>query len=247
MCPRVRFLILSTVALVACAIPARADILFFSSGGGFSSKLQELGISDQNVLFNGNGAVNGPALTVTGVTNQSGQLVNITSSELLTGVGGQSPAVRGNDGTFPNAAVAFSDPNALIQSLFFNLDNTRSVDESTVLFRVRDQLGQTVQTQIVNNGNNFFAVIAFNGQALVSADVQVLSSSDGPDVLAQMNQIRISGVSSPQGGPPGGPPPGPGPEPAASTPEPHSVLLWAACGAAGFLGMRRFRARSVRA
>jgi len=239
-----RFLIVTTIAFMICAAPARAEIIFYySSGGDFQNKLNQLGATDHNVLFNGSGVVNGPALTVTGLANGSGQLVNITSSELLTGVGGQAPAVQSVDGTFANATIAFSDANTLMQSLFFNLGNTNSVADSLVRLTVRDQLGQTEFTEVVNNGQNFFGVIAFNGQSLVSANVQVLSSSGGTDVLDQMKQIRISGVPAPtQGG--GNPPPPPGPEPV-HTPEPQSVLLWGLCasGAAIFM-VRRFRVRT---
>ena len=211
------------------AATARADLIFYTKGGGFSSQLQSLGIQDFNVLFNLGGSANGPALTVTGVTNQLNLLVDVSSSENLTGQGGQAPAVQGQDGSFSSASVAFNDPNLLIHSLFFNLSNINGVTESTVRFTVTDQFSQTTFTEVVNNGNNFFAVIAFNGQLLRSGSIQVLDSSSGSvDVLDQLSQIRISAVAADTGLP-------------VNTPEPSSWFIWlGAAGCVTLIALRRW-------
>jgi hypothetical protein len=180
-------------------------------------------------MFNGSGVVNGPALTVTGVTNQGGLLVNISSTEMLTGVGGQSPAVRPVDGNTPNLTVALQDPNKFMQSLIFNLHNEGNQTTSTVKLTATDQFGQTSFTEIVNNGENWMGMIGTGGSFITNASVQVLSSSTGStDVLDQMNQIRVSAVTSTGGpipGPPGGSGGGAG---GLETPLPGSWLLWSA-------------------
>jgi hypothetical protein len=137
--------------------------------------------------------------------------------------------VRPVDGNTPNLTVALQDPNKFMQSLIFNLHNEGNQTTSTVKLTATDQFGQTSFTEIVNNGENWMGMIGTGGSFITNASVQVLSSSTGStDVLDQMNQIRVSAVTSTGGpipGPPGGSGGGAG---GLETPLPGSWLLWSA-------------------
>src|SRR5687767_15135136 len=111
----------AVVALMGLASPARADIITFTSFGAFSSASNTFGYTQENVLAVGTEI----SVEVEGVTNQTGTLVDIQSSELLSlaDANGQARVTPGavGDLSFNNFAIDL-DNGATFTSLAFNID-----------------------------------------------------------------------------------------------------------------------------
>jgi len=205
-------------------VPARADIQFLAGNNPQPD--------EQNVLFNGATDIGGPATTVTGHLNGTGNSVSFTSTSFLT-----TPAIgqarieactstdlascntSQNPVTFTDLMVSLTEPpGGVFTDFIFNLD--ASMDGSLT---VTDTEGNgTIQTSSLlglnQSGQNFYTVVAINGQDIRSVS---LSSTAG---LTDANQLRVSGVAG-----------------LVAVPEPGSiVLLGSVMSILGF-GIRRMR------
>jgi hypothetical protein len=232
------------LTLLGFSAQSHAGVIFYSSVGSFNSALPSA-YNTENVLFNQN--TSGPALTVTGLTNQTQTPVDITSNVNLTGTGGQALAVQAENGSFSNATINYQDASARIQALIFNLDNANGKLESDTLVRltVTTEKGSIVGPEdFVDQGNNIFGVIAFDGDAILKATVQVLADSKGSsiDVLQQLYQIRVAGGVGAAGNEP------PPPAAAVNMPEPVSWLVFGSIfvGALIFASRKRMQQQLVR-
>jgi hypothetical protein len=151
------------------------------------------GNPDANLLFND------PSLTLTGsaiegVTN-TGVLINLTGTESLVGDGGQA-RVQASDGSYTSL---FIEPDAL--NLWFTafeanlnvLKPARGHATGTVTVTAYDSTGGTTVAQhaIGSQGNNFFNIIATDGDLLRAVFIQ---TSVGLD---DTRQIRFGGFVAP--------------------------------------------------
>ena len=102
--------VLAGLLLFGMAADARADIIFSINQGSIQP--------DENVLFNEPGLISGPALTVTGETNNTGVGVSFTSDELLVTPSQGAARVAGADGAIDNFVTVDTVDNTLFFSEF---------------------------------------------------------------------------------------------------------------------------------
>src|SRR6476660_8718308 len=103
---------LATAAVALFAADAHATLQL-------ASGIQNGNQGTENVLFNQGGLVN-DALTVQGITNQSGQLVDFTSTTKLHTNGGQARIEGLGGGTFTNIQINFDDATVGFGKVIFN-------------------------------------------------------------------------------------------------------------------------------
>jgi hypothetical protein len=224
------------------AVPARADLLyFFNNPSGYQSTLNTLGLTDVNVLFNGAGAIPGPANPVTGRTNVGGDIVAFSSDENLETPSSGQARVDGADGSFDSLTIAPFVLGDLFQAISFNINPVNPGGPPTsgpVTFSLLgpgvapgiQPAGDQPPVQTVpSNGLFFFGAIAINDQRVSSVDIL------SPNLLIDdVRQVRVAG-----------PNPGGGddltPQPITPIPEPTSLLL---LGSGMLLGLRHLRRKA---
>jgi len=174
-----------------------------------------------NVLFNAcDNEVLGPALTVSGCLNTNhATVVDFTGTEDLLANGGQA-TIEGADGLFDAVTINLADPSLGFAKLIFNLD---AVADGTADFRAVDQFGNVFNfADIVldGEGENFFTLLSDDNQIAVSFS---LLSTDGPQNIVNLQQVRLGAVEIPQ-----------------QIPEPGSLAL-IGVGLLGIAGLARRR------
>jgi hypothetical protein len=177
--------------------------------------------NEENIVFNGAGTISGPALTITGRTNQSDTLVAFTSSEnLITPASGQA-RVEAQDGAFRDLAVYLLD-GGTFGDLIFNL-NTPNGEDGVAHITVHRLSGADLSYDFnVGNGGNFLTIFATAGDRMTRVDIDsnvgmnMINIDDG-------RQFRISDIEEPT-----------------NVPEPASLGLFFA----GLLGMSRLRRKA---
>ena len=143
------------------------------------------GLNEENVLFNQNGLILGPALTVTGEI-ESEYLINFTSNEnLFTPSIGQA-RVAAQDGAFTQLAISLGAN--VFTDIIFNL-NTDNSTPGIAVITVTEVAGPgAIYLFPVAQGQNFLTIAAINGGFLKSVDIT--STVEVNDI----RQIRISGA-----------------------------------------------------
>jgi hypothetical protein len=169
--------------LILTASPARADIIFYFDSPGAVQP-------EENLLFNDSGLVM-TGLTVQGITNQTGAIVDITGQEVLHADGGQA-TVSAQDGAFtwlkiePNAAgTLFGEFEANL--LVFK--ETGQTPTGTVTVSVTNNFGNVeTDSYDVGAGQNYFSLLAVDPQLIRN----ILITSTVP--LEHIEQIRVGEV-----------------------------------------------------
>lgn len=254
MCNRVcRRSLLPVLALLlgACSWrTAAADpITVYSSPGAVQP--------DENVLYHGSGTVS-QGTTVTGATNNTGFLVDITSNDspqvTLQSFGNGQARVQNSLFSNQNPAGFSSiviSPNSANSNFGFTevefnvnvLNGTSGVLQLdfegqgfTAFSTTVDMNGDPLD---LGNGENFFGITADSGSFITSLTLTALVNGQPSPIIQDLRQLRVSGLVNN----PGGGPPGPGTVP--SVPEPASLLLWVLLGGAaiGAVVHRRVSAR----
>ena len=172
--------------MFALSVPASAGVIF--------NPTNDPQADEQNIVFNGPGSTAGPALTVTGRTNQTSTVVAFTSNEnLVTPASGQA-RVEADDGAFQYLEVYVQD-GSTFGDLIFNL-NTPNALTGTALISVYTTTGLETYNFDVTNGQNFLTILATGGSAInkvvidssqTNTELQAIDIDDG-------RQFRISGV-----------------------------------------------------
>jgi hypothetical protein len=144
--------------------------------------------SDENILFNV-GSLTQTGNPVEGITNQTGVIVNFLSDEDLTTPSGGQARVEAVDGSFTN--YTFSIPGYFYTSYIFNL-NTLGNESGTATITATDNFGTDFifSNQTINQGENFFTVVAQDNQLISS--VNVMSTA----ALEDVRQNRVGGVTA---------------------------------------------------
>ncbi len=169
----------------------RGDFVFFVGPGAISP--------EENISFNGPGNI-GIGITVTGQTNKSSTLVEFTNNDVpqeaqSTPAMGQA-RIEAVDGAYSSIILAASRPDVFFTELEFNVNilNGRS---GTFTLEIIDQDGNstfdTFAPNTLGNGQNFFAVQAFNGKLI---DRAILTASG--EIIQDIRQVRVSTVAVPE-------------------------------------------------
>jgi hypothetical protein len=204
---------LAGLLLFGMAADARADIIFSINQGSIQP--------DENVLFNEPGLISGPAMTITGATNNTGLEVSFTSDENLVSPPLGAARVTAEDGAIDNFVTVDTVDNTLFFSEFEA--NVRIVANAAGTGSVL-ACNQFAVCEIFvleyAGGENFFVLSVLSPQLI---DTVTINSGGTVDIL-DLRQIRVSIAT------------GEGEE--VTVPEPGSLALM---GLAFVLGARRFR------
>jgi hypothetical protein len=188
------------VLLLSIGSIAHADIVF--SGGNTPG--------GDNVLFNTGSDIIGPATTLRGHIANTTRQVDIVGSEnlIVNNAGGGQATVEGVDGGFTTADIFLTiPPGGVYTQIVFALSGDA---QSSSTFKITVTEGDgTIQTSndfTFSSGNDFFTVVAINGQDIRNVDI---TTSAGE--IDTLKQIRIGGFDSSN--------------PPNAVPEPTSIVL----------------------
>ncbi len=173
-----RKVLIGAITLLGASI-ANATIIY--TPGNFPQP------NEENILYNQPGLLSGPALTVTGTTQQSGFTISFNSNEnLFTPAQGQS-RVQAQDGGF--ALLNFTLPGATLQDVIFNLNSVNQAAGTATVTVTEFDGGGSNFALALGNGSNFLTIFGINGDLISS--VRISSSID----ITDNRQVRVSGAA----------------------------------------------------
>ena len=181
--------IIAPVATLLLAGNASANVIIYNGLEGGSGDVE-------NVLYNSFSGQQGT--TVQGSLNQSGDLVNFTSTDvLITPPGGQA-RITALDGSLTDLSIELADPTLGFGKIQFNIDAAAN-GSATLSFW--DQFGGLFSGNYSLNkkGQNFFTAIAYDDQVIVRAKID---SSVALTAISDVQQIRLGTVPRTDGPPP---------------------------------------------
>jgi hypothetical protein len=206
------------ILLMGTVAPAQADIIFFFNQPGIVQPSENLLFNDPSLVLTGT--------TVTGLTNQSMTLMDITGVEPLVADGGQA-RVSAVDGAFTTLTLSGDDVDTFFDEFearltVFKPNGPTPTGEVTVT--VTNNFGNQETGQYsVGAGQNYFSLLAVDPQLIRSIQI----SSTVP--LENIEQIRFGGIQEYVGGP------------SPTVPEPATLTIF---GTALLLTGRRLRRTS---
>ena len=144
--------------------------------------------NEENMLLNS--GLSG--ITVTGTTNQTGGVFNLTGKETLTEPSNGQARVEAVDGSFTYLAID-AEPGTTFQDIIFNpvLKGTGQQSGSLAI-EVFLSNGSSVKSNTfsLSQGSNFFTIVAGAGESIIG----ITLTETGNNELQDVRQIRISGV-----------------------------------------------------
>ncbi len=146
---------------------------------------------EQNVLF-GTSQV---GMAITGTTNQTNTEVLVTSTQVLQTGGVGQAYLEPVSGVFTNFAVTL--PGNVFRDIIFNtqIGGQPKADGGTATLTVVGSDGTFDFSYDLGNGQNYLTIVAAAGETMTSV---AFSVTDG---FNQLQQIRISGLTTPTGVP----------------------------------------------
>jgi len=183
----------ATVALTA-ALPAHAHVTF--------EEKNDPQPDEENILFKDTGIGN----DIFGVTNQSGKMVQFSSTDIIKPAAKGQADIIADEGFLTNLTITV--PGGTYQDLILNPMITLGdlkADGGTADVSVTTDDGVFTHSYKVGNGSNFLTIFATDGEKILSTTIAM----EGEGNFADLKQPRISGV---EGG-------------ISATPEPCSLAL----------------------
>ena len=171
----------AAVMMLAGAVNANANIIFSTSQGTIQP--------DENILFNcATGCVSGPALTVTGETNNTGHLVDFTSTENLTTPSSGQARVESADGNGYNYILVDAHDSTQFFSEFEANVDIFAKTAGTATVRGCNQFAACQDFLLpLAAGENFFVLSVEDSQLI---DTVRITSDDV--AFMSLKQIRVS-------------------------------------------------------
>ena len=153
--------------------------------------------SEENVLLNTGTTGN----AVLGTLNQSGLLVNFTSTQVLTEPSNGQARIEAtnNSSQVPVIDISFSLANGTFTDAIFNSfigGTIGSPGDATITVDGKDAMANPetfTETFSLGNGQNFFTVVASNGEGIDSISLSAINGFGFTD----LRQVRISGATVP--------------------------------------------------
>jgi hypothetical protein len=184
----VRGAVACAMLLIGMSSPARADIIFFFTPGDVQP--------EENLLFNDDLILTGT--TVQGITNQTGTIFDLTGLETLQAVSAGQARVETLDNGFAWLLFEANQAGLLFGEFEANLNVYSPPGPSptgTVTVWVTNNFGDVESASYgVGAGQNFFGLRAVDPQLIRS--ILITSTVD----LADIRQIRVGGIETPNGG-----------------------------------------------
>jgi hypothetical protein len=152
---------------------------------------------EENVLLNTGTTGN----TVVGTLNQSGFLVNFTSTQVLTEPSNGQARIEAinSSSQVPVTDISFSLANGTFTDAIFNPfvgGTIGSPGDATITVVGKDAMANPetfTEKFSLGNGQNFFTVVASNGEVIDSISLSSITGFGFTD----LRQVRISGASVP--------------------------------------------------
>ncbi|MDA5193124.1 VPLPA-CTERM sorting domain-containing protein [Govanella unica] len=143
---------------------------------------------EENIIFNGPNTIEGPAMTVTGLTDHSDVLVAFTSPiNLITPSNGQAGVTGAGTDSFTDLSV-YLLAGGTFGDLIFNLHLAEGNEGTATITAFLEGGGTASYALAVGNGDNFLTIVADDGDRLTKVSI---SSNVGLD---DGRQFRISDI-----------------------------------------------------
>lgn len=180
------FLTAATFAVAATvASSANATLLLTTGINGGNT-------GTENVLFNVAGLSDNSTL-VQGILNQSGEIVDFTSTQTLTTPsGGQARIEKLGGGTFNNVSIGLDDQTLGFGKLIFDIHAPTS---GTAHITATDQFGTLFDfgnQSITGNGQNFFTMFSNDDQVAIALTI---NTTVGMTSIDQLEQVRLGATN----------------------------------------------------
>ena len=191
-----RYALVALAALLANTSPSAAGVIVVTGPPGVNT--------DENILFNEAGLVS-TGTTVTGVTNQSDAVLNISTTSsytLTTPSGGQARVERDGGGLYDGLIFTpnTSPPSGLNpMTNFTNFEfNVNAAADGTMNLQIFLNGSNTAALNsnyaLDQSGQNFFGIQSNGGDVITK--IQITTTNPTPNIEL-VRQIRIGGVNTP--------------------------------------------------
>jgi len=168
----------SSSAIALCGAAAQANVIIYDGLEGGSGDVQ-------NVLYGDFSGQQGT--TVQGSLNQTGQLVDFTSTDVLVTPSGGQARIEALDGSFNNLVIELADQTLGFAKIQFNIN---AASDGSAKLSFWDQFGTLFSGTyaLSGSGQNFFTAIAYDDQVMVRARID---TSVAMTALDDVKQIRL--------------------------------------------------------
>lgn len=169
-----------TALLLGAASEARADIIFSVNQGSIQP--------DENIVFNEPGLIAGPALTVTGATNNTGLIVEFSGTENLVTPSQGAARIQAEDPTgFTFLGIDLADDDLFFSEFEANVrifsQTSGDADvEACNQFAVCETFNLALDA-----GENFFVLSVVSPQL-----IDTISIDSSPLAIMDVRQVRVS-------------------------------------------------------
>jgi len=179
----------AALALLAIAVSGAANATLTLCEGPSGCTIQGAGID--NVLMP---AVGTTGNVITGITNQTGTLIDFTSTEEMTVTGSGQAKLEAVDGSLDDVVIDANDPTIGFTHFIFNVHatetgeiNISAIDNFGTLFSFGGPKAAS------ENGQNWFTIGSLDDQYIASVSI----SGTGITGIDELQQVRVDPATLP--------------------------------------------------